>query len=245
MSEPLLRKFILQELSNLHPSKLERSSPIPQTVSIDHPVIGNIQASYSLDDILWARVEKLMKKLHLLGRGSTRYAFAAGSKKVIKAAINEFGLAQNKAEVEVYSNPEARPIVTKIYDHAKDYSWLVAESVRMLKTPEEFKQVTGFALNVFSDLMFNKSSSFENSINNVAAYYEEGEEFENLHELENVAHSKLAKTIFDLGNSSNIKLDDFAKLEHWGKTSDNRIVVLDYGYTEEIADEMKKARERQ
>jgi len=72
------------------------------------------------------------RNLQRLGEGSSREVFLLSSQKVLKVAVNEKGIAQNEAEIDVYTNPKTRPIISKVYDYGSGYEWLVSELVREL-----------------------------------------------------------------------------------------------------------------
>lgn len=73
-------------------------------------------------------------KLPYLGSGSSRAVWALSSSKVIKLARNDKGgIRQNKAEVEVWTNPSTKGIAAEIYDFDSDgYVWVISELVKPL-----------------------------------------------------------------------------------------------------------------
>jgi hypothetical protein len=54
---------------------------------------------------------------------------------LLKIATGDSGVAQNKAEVDVFTNPKTKQIVATIFDFAKDYSWLSSELVNPFDSP--------------------------------------------------------------------------------------------------------------
>jgi len=90
----------------------------------------------------------------LSNEGTSRIVFLLSSKKVLKLCqlslkdpkVKERGIAQNKAEVK--NSSEIASIVTKVFDYAPDYSWIVSEIARPLTSEKEFYHLTGFPLKI-------------------------------------------------------------------------------------------------
>jgi hypothetical protein len=152
--------------------------------------------------------------LEVLGDGTTRSAYLLSSTKVLKIAQNsKKGVAQNKAEARGFNNPKIRPFVAKIFDHDAKYFYLVSELVRELDTEEEFQRLTGFPWDFFVECLKE---------NSLPEGWEPGDE-----QLEfwNGIQSLL---------SADLVWGDIARINHWGKTADGRLVMLDYGYTNKV-----------
>lgn len=80
-----------------------------------------------------------------LGKGSSRIVFALSGDKVLKIAKNEKGFAQNNAELELFTSPDTKPVVARIYDAAQDNSWLISEIVKPFSNSRaEWQAATGF-----------------------------------------------------------------------------------------------------
>ena len=201
--------------------------------------------------------EYASSKLKFLGQGSSRTVFYLSNRYVLKVARNIKGYGQNKAEVDVYTNPKSKPIVAKIYDFDdKEYSWLVSEVVKGLRNPDEFKSLTDITWNVFishmrykPDYINNIKASIEKDIltrqtiidnkkrispDYNMEYYEEIVD-DLINRLDDLSNKFLLDTI-NLIASNELLPSDLNVLNHWGKTADNRIVLLDYGFTAEVAD---------
>lgn len=52
------------------------------------------------------------------------------SKRVLKIALNKQGIAQNEAEINIFTNPITKPIVAKVYDYDPNFLWIISELVR-------------------------------------------------------------------------------------------------------------------
>ncbi len=67
-----------------------------------------------------------------LGSGSSRIVYSSGRFRVLKLAKNIAGLAQNKAECEISAERPEMPIA-HVIDHARDFSWILAEKASQRK----------------------------------------------------------------------------------------------------------------
>lgn len=165
-----------------------------------------------------------MNYLEPLGQGSARIAFvlSGNRQKVLKIALNEKGLAQNKAELEVYTDPATADMAAKIYDTDENNRWIVADIVRPLTNPMEFKKLTGTDWDQFVQDMMSSVSSAARRRNMT---------------LRNDA-PEFTKKVYKMAEkgSNKLKQGDLTVLDHWGKTVGGRVVILDYGFTEEVGE---------
>lgn len=195
------------------------------------------------------------KYLPLLGKGTSRIAFGLGGGKVLKIvnAENKTGLQrgfeQNKAEVELYTNPETKPVIAPIYNAADDYSWLVTEPVKEFKSEADFRAGTGLNWRQLttvlknSPLVLNKNTTYpEDAIEEI---------FEK--RIGPVIADQLGMDTVEQGKKRYIKIynhpitqamlhliemglhpPDVALYKHWGKTVSGKTVLLDYGATRDL-----------
>jgi len=161
-----------------------------------------------------------MNYLEPLGQGTSRIAFVLTPKKVLKIARNAKGIAQNTAELEVQGDPATGGMAARIYDSDSQGRWLISDLVRPLRSPSEFTQLTGVDWQEFvQDLSSSVSGSARAS---GAQLRKDAAEF-----TKNVY--KMAET-----GSNRLKLGDLIVVVHWGKTPDGNVVILDYGFTEDV-----------
>lgn len=161
-----------------------------------------------------------MNYLEPLGSGSSRTAFVLTPKKVLKIARNEKGIAQNQAELQVYTDPATADAAAKIYDADSQGRWIIADLVRPLTNPQEFKSLTGVEWQEFVEDLVATISAFARKSGM---------------QLRASAH-EFTKKVFKMAEkgSNRLKLGDLTVIDHWGKTPDGRVVILDYGFTEEV-----------
>ncbi len=157
--------------------------------------------------------------LEFLGRGSSRTAFVLSNRYALKIARNQKGVAQNEAEIDVYTNPKTQSVIAKVYDYDPENKWLIAEVVRPIEDPNEFEKLVGCTTSEFAHAV--KVGKRTKSLESVP---------------ENVRNNKLVKAAINITLTNNLGVGDVIKPDHWGKTPDGRLVLLDYGFTEEVWD---------
>lgn len=153
--------------------------------------------------------------LEFIGQGSSRTAYLMSSRYVLKIARNEKGIAQNEAEIDVYTNPTSKPIVSKIHNFDPEFKWVIADLVRPFKTSnkqdeDEFENGTGISWDDF--------------------YYELKAEIEK----KDVDLSHFTQVVIATMEANDLLFGDVANMDHWGKTPDGKVVLLDYGFTNEV-----------
>lgn len=172
-----------------------------------------------------------------LGCGSSRCAYVISSKWALKVAQNDKGYAQNEAEVDVVTNPKSKPIFAKIQDAAPDYSWLLSELVRPLKDRNEFEKLTG--VNWYDAMQM--MGGFEEGIPLDADF--DDDEVDAVPQTMaamlkkyrgSVKKLKFLKALTTLMGLHKLLPGDTQNLSHWGKTADGRVVILDYGFTDQV-----------
>ena len=214
------------------------------------------------------RYDYASSNLKLLGRGSSRAAFLLpNTKYVLKLALpargdEASGIAQNEAEVGMFTTPGVKDIITKIYDYSPEYFWLISEAVRAISGSEEFKTKTGFTINELNSFIMSigdkRVKSIEeffdkekNVINNDIENYELYKPKYMDKEEEDMFNSSLNKLKDELNyyeelsnNKYLVGIDhllsighypgDLAYSDHWGITVNGNLVLLDYGASNEV-----------
>jgi hypothetical protein len=180
------------------------------------------------------------KHLKSIGSGSSRFVFALTSTKVLKIADpgwkqGEPGIAQNKTEVDIYTDPKIKPIVTKIFDFDPEYKWIISEAVRPISTRIEFAQLTGCDLQEMVELSKPDSelSEFERARRN---YLKET--------IDKITPKcgRFIEAIRSLMQEGSLLKGDIEYHDHWGKTPDGRVVLLDYGFSKQVNEEYYEER---
>lgn len=186
-------------------------------------------------------------RLRYLNEGSSRAVFVIDSKRVLKIAKNEKGFAQNEMELKVFQDASTAPVVTRILLNAPDFSWLVSEIVRPLTSEDEFQQLSGVPF-ILVRTIFNFNDKYRDMQKSVQAtrnrfalnkqQFPESTVFGDIHErMDEYLATPFIKQISMAFSDANLKLlaADLRVLQHWGKTPDQRVVLLDSGYSEEVA----------
>lgn len=163
-----------------------------------------------------------------MGQGSSRIVFLLSSKKVLKLAYDQEtgfskkGIAQNATEVKVFSDQKTHNIVSKIYDHGPKYEFIISELVNTSN-----KNAIEKYLGIINALDFFGNIEIVKPINLVKEYC--------------VVKAKENLCLQFATSAQNLIADhrlfgDLTIYNHWGFTSDGRLVALDYGFDEEVQD---------
>lgn len=166
------------------------------------------------------KVQYAKQRLKLLGEGSSRITFIFTNRHVLKIATNKAGFAQNMAELDVATNPNMKPVIAELKDYDPNGSWLVEEMVREVDD-QEFEDLSGVPYVFFTQIIqshVNASPSAQKRL--ISRLDPKGQQW-----IKNVIH---------MIETGNLIEADFLKVEHWGKTGSGRLVIMDYGYTEDV-----------
>lgn len=188
------------------------------------------------------------------GRGSSRSVYILSPKKVVKYGYNRAGVEQNKAEWEIFNKAQFKEVFPKIYRVDGNFKWVEAELVRPLDSEEEFKSLTGVNFNVYKFILikeFGNESQIKKFIELQIDKLEQmaddprkrppsDEGLSQLTEqIESLTNLLDNKTLLNLASSApklELAVGDLMKISHYGKAADGRIVMLDYGFTNIVAD---------
>lgn len=170
------------------------------------------ELSYQNPEYAQEYAAKFFKLDKSFKKGSSRAVFILDSKRVLKVAKNEAGVAQNKEE---YKNFRNYPLIgAKIYKSGQGNSYLVSELVRGVQDTRELTNYFGF------DILYAVSSTPEHS----------------LYKLKQIPTNKQPEQVSQLVDAINngLAVGDIYYEDHWEKTASGRYVLLDYGASEEI-----------
>jgi len=202
------------------------------------------------------------KFLPELGRGSSRVAFALSSSKVLKVALNPAGISQNQAELEIFTHNKDNSLVTRIFDYSPDYKWLISELVKEIQW-EEFEKYTHidpkFWMTVILEtpetvegwldtydidirnweLKLNKAKADPNTSQWDLAHAQSTLQkyTQKYHQLQDLLNDPLShKFWIDVDNMKYThKLNPHDLFpNHFGRTADGQIRILDFGATMEV-----------
>lgn len=196
--------------------------------------------------------ESLLPKM---GQGSARVVFAYSTGKVLKIARNVRGIAQNEAELDIFTDPNTKPVVARIFDaDTSKHIWLLSEIVKPLPKSDEaaWEKATGLPWDRFSSFMreWNYDDNpdidqwFNKIINEYAEYTDSTGEIEywaatKIDILKKLQAHSLVRGVMHLiqqGLEPGDLINSPWNIGHYGVAIDGRVVVLDYGFTEDVAD---------
>ncbi len=159
------------------------------------------------------------KHLQFIGQGSSRNSYVLTSKKVLKIARpgHEYGTEQNKREVvNSYEVKPYQEFFTVLFDNAFDCRWIVSELVNPVKSMKEVHEFFGIYPGFLSGVLISVLK---------------GKELDELIQQYSVNEQKSTKFIEMIiwAKNNDIEISDWSGKDQWGRTTDGRIVILDYG----------------
>lgn len=170
-----------------------------------------------------AKVKFCEANFQKLKAGSGRIAYDYNAELVLKLAKNDKGIEQNKTEADGFIQQHYKDIVANVIDSDPNDIWLLSEKAFKV-TPTEFKNLLGTSvdnLRNFLNKKFNSNNNFT---------------IENEDQLNN---NPIIEELMDLMANFSMPPGDICRISSWGKVR-NRLVLIDYGLTNEIYNEFYK-----
>lgn len=152
------------------------------------------------------RFEYALKNLKFLGEGGSRTVFQLNSQTVLKIAHTDKGKKQNATETAISSDANFSKIVTRVYEHAADFSWIISERVSPLESEEEVANLSGVSWEDFINFISGRTSEKNSSLS----------------------------PFRELVSKKKLHFAELMDPQHWGESADGRLVILDYGVAESV-----------
>lgn len=186
---------------------------------------------------LQEKLDYAEKNCVFIGKGSTRIVYRVRkSSYVLKIALNEKGIAQNQAEVEVWTQiHEKSPLITNIRDFANDYSWIESQIVKPLND-KEFEKLMGFSWYLFEDAIIEaqQNSCWRKEISTRRDVWKRRKRTKLVNQADAILTSSFVDNVINMIEDNKLNPGDIKEVYHWGKTTDQRVVLLDYGLTADV-----------
>jgi len=187
------------------------------------------------------RVDYAASYLPKLGRGAARVVFGLGSGKVLKIAHKKSGSFQNRNEVEAYTSSRAQDFLAKIYDADEEYMWLISEGLKVLADNDDLLQKFTVSEMVIEEVVTgaHQGKTFEESLVDAVEYHNTHykDDYGPFHTEAPIELEKLNKLDIELFRqayeATKVGIEDLDRYDHWGITVNGRLVIADYGLTEE------------
>lgn len=213
-------------------------------------------AEFKLITDLKKQREYLNSHAMVIGYGSSRIAYGISPKHAVKLAggkgfmLNstelgrvEAGRAQNEAEVENYAkaSESARRVLPRTVSAPNNqFNWIISELVRPVTGYEEMRQLAfGNHQIVGMDGVIQSFGGLFNII--YETYVIENDEFaEQLDAIIAISDPVVGQFIENIVSATrelDLSLYEIRRPIQWGKSADGRLVLLDFGGTEDVLEE--------
>lgn len=191
-----------------------------------------------------------------IGAGSSRIAYGISPKWVIKLAgglkfkmvvsnlgMVEAGAAQNQAEVENYaraSDAAKKLLPQTLAISSNNYNCILSELIRPVSGFEEMRQLA------FGDHQIVGMDGVIQSMGEllliIAMVYDQEDEYmqEQLEAIQAISEpvvGEFIESVLSCVEELDLGINDLQRAVQWGKSADGRLVLLDFGGTEDVLDE--------
>jgi hypothetical protein len=164
--------------------------------------------------------------LQRIGEGSGRTVYVLSSGKVLKLATGAGGQEQNAAEATIAKSAAAAPVVTRVFEKDPGNLWIIAELVRPTVDDPEFMKLLGVP------------GMYPEDLTRIAFAANKREMALMLRKWPAAANSPTVMEYINalraIRQEFELNTFDVERGEHWGKTVDGRLVLLDYGLVDNM-----------
>ena len=174
------------------------------------------------------KIDYAKNNLEYIGQGSSRVVFDIGNWNVLKIASGKYGLNQNKQEVTTCNKYCKSGMFAKIIDHDPNYLWLIMEKVETWED-DDFATAIGLSESELMTFLIQaeKVEPTKEGMTQALSVSMQSPKFATAYKNITPMGKKLLNILFTL--SSKYGVNDIDRYDHFGMTSNGKIVVLDYG----------------
>jgi len=184
-------------------------------------------ASSGEESALFDLVYYCRQALDLVGSGSSRDVFQLSNHRVLKVAINAFGLSQNKVELDNAVSCDV--MVPKVFETGfvmgPGVSWIVTEYVFPIDK-NEFEQIASVSFDSFC-----KEINRLNAESVIFYYGMENAPKRSDGKCPCFEVEDFTQRVSMFIRHNGLLVGDVLSLHHWGTTVDKRLVLLDSGHS--------------
>ena len=166
-----------------------------------------------------------------LGKGSSRAAFQINDNAVIKVALNEKGVAQNRAESDWYLTEHYSYIFPKLYYEDENDRYIISEHIIPLTRPL-FKKTVGIEFNRYCEFLKSVYDEYSRK------RWKMGD-MSNDEVVELVNNNEWLMEIYNYMTDFNPPCGDMLRRTHYGLVNRDgtpNVVLMDYGLTQDIGE---------
>ena len=174
------------------------------------------------------RIKYANQNLERIGSGSGRIVYNIDNEKVLKLARNAKGVAQNETEAGVGQYRDTQHIVTEVFEHADNDTWLISEMAKKVNE-KRIKELTGIPS--LNDL-FHFLRNYEEQSKGKNKIFDMDKELEEFF-YENEFAQDLSNFIANYGQNAG----DMGRPSTYGEVlrdGQPTIVLTDYGLNDEV-----------
>lgn len=183
------------------------------------------------------RVRYCEARLQRISSGSSRIVYRVDDDKVLKLAKNQKGIAQNKVEQRLGTEPYYT-CFADVYEYDEDGLWVEMEICQKAKK-SDFKKIYGVPFEVLCCMMTDFANSQSRSSVNFYSDYRNA-----VQEIWDGEDSPIQDLFMSLqeyiGGEMLTGVGDLCRISSWGINSDGYFILIDYGLDDDVWEQYYK-----
>ena len=175
------------------------------------------------------RIKYANEHLERIGSGIGRVVYKIDEEKAFKLAKNPKGVAQNETESGIGYDNYAKSIVTEVFEHDDNGTWLVAEFAKKV-SEKRIKELTGIPS--LNDLFYFLRNTVESNKGSRGQTYGQDQEMKDF-----FWENEFSSTLVDFVVNYNQVEGDMGRPSSYGEVNRSgqpEIVLTDYGLNDEV-----------
>lgn len=175
------------------------------------------------------RIKYANEHLERIGSGTGRVVYKIDEEKAFKLAKNPKGVAQNETEAGIGYDNYAKSIVTEVFEHDDNGTWLVAEFAKKV-SEKRIKELTGIPS--LNDLFYFLRNTVESNKGSRGQSYGLDQEMKDF-----FWENEFSSTLVDFVVNYNQVEGDMGRPSSYGEVNRSgqpEIVLTDYGLNDEV-----------
>jgi hypothetical protein len=212
-----MRLKTLYEECSLFEKRAQKVSLVDNT----EPFLQHLSSLKDFDERIEFAEKHCEKKL---GEGSSRSAYLLNKDFILKLALSEKGIAQNKTEAEV--SKAGKPCINNVLVADSQFIWLIFRNSKKL-TEERFEEIIGYPFKHVSDALYAKW-------NNESDKWKAHKDYEEIVKLP--FFICVSESIY----ANDLLVGDLSKISSY-RERDGQVIVADAGLSKEVFDDFYRS----
>lgn len=240
---------LFNKLSNIY---VENNKIMPKTIHITESqmktLIGEMAypSSFNFDEFrglktFAERIRYCEARLKRLSSGSSRIVYMVDNDKVLKLAKNNKGLAQNKVEIRLGTEPYYTCFAS-VYEYDESGLWVEMAYCQKAKK-SDFKAIYGVPFECLCCMIMQMSSNNRRRTFEYNPYSKYEDMVQEIWDGDETDLQMLFMSVQEyIGGEMLEGVGDLCRISSWGIDSEGYFILIDYGLTDDVYDQCYRRR---